>query len=115
MWRYRLGDGGYRCSPTLSSTLSHAFTPTLQYSRYHTAPAIAGLSRSPLALFRCVVRSCLSVTPVRRCHSFHSLTLALHSTRVSVFLLVTRRIIRGRIQDLFLNVTKLNNLTRVDL
>ena len=115
MWQYRLRDGGYHCSPTPSSTLSHAFTPTLQYSRYHTAPAIAGLSHSPLVLFRCILRSCLSVTPVRRCRSFHSLTLVLHSMRVSRLLLVTRRIVRGRIRDLLLNVTKLNNLTRVDL
>ena len=110
--QYRLRDGGYRCSPTLSSTLSYAFTLTRQYSEYNTALAIAGLSRSSLALLRCILRRCLSVTLVRRCHSFHSLALVVHSMRVSRFLITTRPIVRGRTWDLFLNLTK---LTRVNL
>ena len=73
-FQYGLRDGGYRCSPTLFSTLSHAFTSALQYSRYNTVPAIAGLSLSSLALLRCTLTRCLSVTLTRRCHSFHSLT-----------------------------------------
>ena len=94
--QYRLRDGGCHCSPTLSSTLSHAFTLTRQYSQQNTALAIAGLSRSSLAVLRCILRRCLSVTPIRKCHSFHSLALVVHSMRVSRSLIITRRIVRGR-------------------